>query len=292
MHHKAYTRLLFFLFAALFIIHGCQLFRVTEVDKEKEIEKEEADPAVGYVDYKVPREITPAGVEYAVLEPGNGMELSSELRVKLHYTGYIGDDLEVFDSSYEREEPISFIIGRGMVIPAWDEAMEFLRVGDKARLWVPHEMAYGIEGRGPIPPRTNLVFDLEILDAETVEKPSMWPVEEKDTLVTESGLQVIMIEEGKGEQPIRGNVLVVHYSGYLSDGTLFDSSVQREVPLRFVLGTSQVIQGFDEGFYLLNQGAKARFIIPPDLAYGERGTGPIPPGETLFFDVELIEIQY
>ncbi len=292
MHHKVYSRLLFLLFAIVLLNHGCQLFRAVEVDKEKEIEKEEADPSVAYVEYKVPREISPAGVEYAILEPGEGIELSPELRVKLHYTGYLADDLEAFDSSYEREEPISFIIGRGMVIPAWDEVMEFFRVGDKARLWVPHEMAYGDDGRGPIPPKTDLVFDMEILDAEIVETPSMWPAEEKDTLVTESGLQIIMIEEGKGEKPIRGNVLVVHYSGYLSNGTLFDSSVQREVPLRFVLGSSQVIQGFDEGFYLLNRGARARFIIPPHLAYGERGTGPIPPGETLYFDVELIEIEY
>ncbi len=292
MHHKAYIGLFFLLFTALFLIHGCQLFRVTEVDKEKEVEKVEKEPAVVYVEHELPREVTTAGVEYAIVESGNGIKLSPELRVKLHYTGYLAGDLKVFDSSHDREEPISFIIGRGMVIPGWEEALGFFRVGDKARLWVPHELAYGEEGRGPVPPRTDLVFDIEVLDAGIVEAPVMWPIEDQDTLITESGLQVIILEEGTGEKPPRGSVIEIHYSGYLSDGTLFDSSVQREVPLRFVLGTSQVIRGFDEGFTLLVKGARARFIIPPHLAYGERGAGRIPSGETLFFDVELIDIQY
>ncbi len=291
MVQKAYIRLLFLFLLIAVLIQGCQLFRVYEVDKEKEIEKEEIDPAVRYVEHEVPREITSSGIEYTVIEPGNGMELSPELRVNLHYTGYFADGLEIFDSSYERDEPISFIIGHGMVIPAWEEVLKFFRVGDKARIWVPYKMAYGEEGRGPIPPRTDLVFDMEILDAGVVEIPQMWLVEDKDTLVTESGLQVIVVEEGAGEQPLRGNVLKVHYSGYLFDGTLFDSSVQREVPFRFVLGSEQVIRGFDEGFAMLNKGTRARFIIPPHLAYGKRGTGPVPPDETLIFDVKLIDIQ-
>lgn len=292
MYLKAYIRLLLLLLAAAFLIPGCQLFRVAEVDEEKEVKEKEKEPVVAYVEHEVPREITPAGVEYAIVESGDGIQLSPEIRVKLHYTGYLAGDLEVFDSSHKREEPISFIIGRGMVIPGWEEALQFFRVGDKARIWVPHELAYGEDGRGPVPPRTDLVFDIKILDAGIVEVPTMWPVEEQDTLFTESGLQIIIIEEGTGEKPLRGNVIKVHYSGYLDDGTLFDSSVQREVPFRFVLGTSQVIRGFDEGFALLNKGTRARFIVPPNLAYGERGAGPIPPGETLYFDVELIEIQY
>ncbi len=292
MFQKTYIRLLFLFFVIPFFIHGCQLFRVTDVDKEKEIEKEEKDPVVAYVEHEVPREATPAGVEYAILKNGEGMKLAPEMRVMVHYTGYLAGELEVFDSSHDREEPISFIIGQGMVIPGWEEVMRYLRVGDQARVWVPHELAYGEDGRGPIPPRTDLVFDIEIMDADIVGLPVMWTVEDKDTLVTDSGLQVIIIEDGTGDKPLRGSVLKVHYSGYLSNGTLFDSSVQRDVPLRFVLGASQVIRGFDEGFTLIDEGTRARFIIPPHLAYGERGSGPVPPGETLHFDVELIEIQY
>ena len=292
MLQKAHIRQLLTVLLIPFFVYSCQLFRVADVDKEKEIEKAEKDPAATYVEREVPKEVTPTGVEYAILEKGEGVELAPEMRVNLHYTGYLAGDLEVFDSSHDREEPISFIIGRGMVIPGWEDVLRYLRVGDKARVWVPYQLAYGEYGRGPIPPRTDLVFDIEILDTYIVEIPIMWPAESKDTLLTESGLQVIIIEDGAGEKPLRGSVLKVHYSGYLSDGTLFDSSVQRDVPLRFVLGASQVIRGLDEGFTLINEGTRARFIIPPHLAYGDRGSGPVPPDETLFFDVELLEVQY
>lgn len=292
MFRKAHIRQLLTVLLISFFVYSCQLFRVPDVDKEEEIEKEEKYPVAAYVEHELPKEVTSAGIEYAILEKGEGVELEPEMRVSLHYTGYLADELEVFDSSHDREEPISFIIGRGMVIPGWEEVLGYFRVGDKARVWVPYQLAYGETGRGPIPPRTDLVFDIEILDTGIVEVPVMWPVEDKDTLLTESGLKVIIIEDGTGEKPLRGSVLKVHYSGYLSDGTLFDSSVQRDVPLRFVLGASQVIRGLDEGFTLINEGTLARFIIPPHLAYGDRGSGPVPPAETLYFDVELIEIQY
>lgn len=292
MLQNAYTRLFFFFLVFPLLIYGCQLFRAVEVEEEKEVEIVEKDPAATYVEHELSRELTPAGVEYAIIDSGEGIRLSPELRVKLHYTGYLADDLVVFDSSHEREEPISFIIGRGMVIPGWEEVLGFFRVGDKARIWVPYELAYGEDGRGPIPPRTNLVFDIEILDAGIVDVPVMWPIEDQDTIFTDSGLKIIVVEDGTGNKPLRGSVLKVHYSGYLSDGTLFDSSVQREVPLRFVLGASQVIRGLDEGFTHIEEGARARLIIPPHLAYGERGSGPVPPDETLYFDVELIEVLY
>jgi peptidylprolyl isomerase len=101
----------------------------------------------------------------------------------------------------------------------------------------------------------------------------------------------IVVKEGPGPLPEQGKVLVVHYSGFLEDGSLFDSSVQRGEPFRFVLGSNQVIRGWDEGFALMRKGSKVRFIIPPDLGYGAREVGPIPANSTLIFDVELIDFQ-
>ena len=84
----------------------------------------------------------------------------------------------------------------------------------------------------------------------------------------------------------------VHYTGYLTDGKIFDSSVKRNQPIEFVLGTGQVIQGWDEGIALMNVGDKLRLIIPPALGYGEKGAGDvIPPNSTLVFDVELISVS-
>ncbi len=232
------------------------------------------------------------GLKYALLDKGKGKPLSEGMYVSLNYTGYIDDkEPRVFDSSYERDTPLSFVIGRGTVIPGWEAVLPLLRVGDIAKVWIPWEMAYGESGRGPIPPRTNLVFNLEVLDADIPEAPEKFSVDGLDTLKTESGLRYIIIREGTGDLPVLGNVLEIHYSGYLSDGTLFDSSVERGEPLRFVQGRGQVIEGLDEAFYLLPGGTKARLIIPPQLAFGEEGNGPVPPGETLIFDVELLDIK-
>ncbi len=228
---------------------------------------------------------------YFIVEEGDGPELEEDMQVSLHYTGYLDDEASVFDSSYDREEPLSFVLGSGMVLPGWEMALPEFRVGDKIRLWVPYQLAYGEQGRGPIPGRTNVVFDIEILEAESIDKPQPFEVEGLDTLHTTSGLQYIVVEEGQGERPEKGHVLVVHYAAYLSDGTLFDSSVKRSEPLRFVLGAGQVLEGLDIGFSLLKKGSKARLIIPPYLAYGDEGEGPVPPGETVVFDVELIDFQ-
>ena len=113
-----------------------------------------------------------------------------------------------------------------------------------------------------------------------------------ESLQTESGLRYIILKEGSGDKPKPGNHVNVHYTGYLLDGTKFDSSVDRNQPFHFQLGVGQVIKGWDEGIALLSVGTKAKFIIPSNLAYGTRGAGGvIPPNATLVFEVELLEIH-
>jgi peptidylprolyl isomerase len=111
-----------------------------------------------------------------------------------------------------------------------------------------------------------------------------------ETVTTDSGLQYIVIEEGTGASPKLGQTVVVHYTGWLeSDGTKFDSSVDRGAPSSFMLG--QVIEGWNEGLSTMKVGGKHRLIIPPELGYGAAGRPGIPPNATLIFDVELLQIQ-
>lgn len=113
-----------------------------------------------------------------------------------------------------------------------------------------------------------------------------------DTATTESGLRYIVIRSGDGARVKEGQVAVVHYTGWLTDGRKFDSSVDRGEPFPFPLGAGRVIKGWDEGVALMRIGDKRRFIIPPQLGYGEAGhPAGIPPNATLIFDVELVGIQ-
>ena len=112
-----------------------------------------------------------------------------------------------------------------------------------------------------------------------------------DTLSTTSGLKYIVLKKGKGKKSENGKIAEVHYTGWLSDGKKFDSSLDRGEKFEFTLGTGQVIKGWEEGIALMRIGDKFRLILPPELAYGERGAGDIiPPNSTLIFDVELYGI--
>ncbi|MBK6640161.1 MAG: FKBP-type peptidyl-prolyl cis-trans isomerase [Bacteroidia bacterium] len=113
-----------------------------------------------------------------------------------------------------------------------------------------------------------------------------------DTITTASGLKYIMLHEGTGAKPTPGKSVSVHYTGYLTDGSKFDSSVDRGQPISFAIGKGQVIQGWDEGIMLLKSGSRARLIIPHELGYGAQGYPPvIPPSATLIFDVELVSAE-
>jgi peptidylprolyl isomerase len=112
-----------------------------------------------------------------------------------------------------------------------------------------------------------------------------------NAITTESGLKYINEVEGDGATPQTGQTVVVHYTGTLTDGSVFDSSRERNRPFSFKIGVGQVIAGWDEGVGTMKVGSRRTLIIPPELGYGARGAGGvIPPNATLIFDVELLRI--
>lgn len=106
-----------------------------------------------------------------------------------------------------------------------------------------------------------------------------------------NGLYVQDVEVGEGARADSGDVVTVHYTGRLPNGNEFDSSRERDQPFQVALGYGRVIQGWDQGIVGMREGGRRRLVIPPGLAYGRSGQGPIPSNATLVFDVELLEVE-
>jgi peptidylprolyl isomerase len=226
---------------------------------------------------------TPSGLASVVLQAGKGKTKPgpSDL-VTVHYTGWTTDG-KMFDSSYARNAPSTFPVDK--VIKGWGEGVQLMVGGEKRRFWIPQEIAYnGMAGR----PAGMLVFDIELLEIQP--SPSTPPADvaapPADAKRTASGIAYKSLREGKGgAHPNERSTVTVHYTGWTTDGKMFDTSVDKGQPISF--GLTQVIAGWTEGVQLMTVGEKMRFWIPERLAYkGER-----PPRGMLVFDVELISYK-
>ena len=231
---------------------------------------------------------TASGLASKVLSPGDGLAKPSEdARVTVHYSGWTKDG-KLFDSSLTRGKPASFAV-KG-VIKGWTEGLQLMSKGEKRRFWIPGELAYGNEAQGGRP-SGQLTFDVELLDfvePVKIETPKDVASVPADATKTASGLAYRVLSPGKGStHPTATSTVEVHYSGWTTDGKLFDSSVQRGESISFPL--QGVIKGWTEGVQLMVEGEKTRFWIPAALAYGESNRPGTPQG-MLVFDIELIKI--
>jgi len=104
-------------------------------------------------------------------------------------------------------------------------------------------------------------------------------------------MKIEEIKAGTGATPAKGDTVIVHYTGWLTNGEKFDSSKDRNEPFSFTLGVGQVIKGWDEGFAGMKEGGQRKLTIPPEMGYGQRNVGPIPANSTLIFEVELIRVE-
>ena len=232
---------------------------------------------------------TASGLSSKVIQAGKGDKKPAAAdTVTVHYSGWTTDG-KLFDSSVKRGQPTSFPLNG--VIKGWTEGLQLMVEGEKRRFWIPANLAYG-ENPGGGRPGGTLVFDVELLGIKEAPKPPAVPEDvaaaPADAEKTDSGIASKVLTKGTGtDHPKATDQVKVHYSGWTTDGKLFDSSVMRNEAIVFPL--NQVIPGWTEGVQLMVTGEKRRLWIPAKLAYGENPPPGAPAG-TLVFDVELLEI--
>lgn len=237
---------------------------------------------------------TKSGVQYIIVKANKtGEQAVAGTLADFHYAGYFRDG-KTFDNSFDRNQPLSIKIGQGQLMPGWDEGVSMLRNGEKAKLIIPSALALGEKGYPPlIPPNTDLIMDIEMLNVKVIVPPALFDIKGLEEKVTSTGLKYYEVKKaGSAVKAVAGKSVKVHYSGYLTDGKMFDSSVERGEPIEFPLGQGRVIPGWDEGIAMMSVGDKLRLVIPYTLAYGEQGRPPMIPAKAdLIFDVELIDVQ-
>lgn len=261
-----------------------------------------------------------SGISTYELKKSDGKNPTIQDLVTMNYVGWLPDGC-VFDSSFSRggEQEMLMI----NLVPGWIDAMLTMSPGGIKRVKIPSSLAYGETGSPPIiPPNTDLVFQIELIniltpeqaiatataEAEIIKKEiennmkdcdnSDYPVDAPQFeeigndkfLLQDSGIKIADIKIGDGSSPYEFDEVELHYTGWLTNGCVFDSSFSRKESSQFPVGG--VIQGFKEAILGMNVNGIRRVEIPPELGYGERGSGNIiPPDATLVFHIELIAIK-
>ena len=221
---------------------------------------------------------TESGVQYEDTLVGEGNEAQRGDLVMIHYTTYLADGTP-FDSSLLHNAPLFFSLGSGAI----DEGLVGMKVGGERTLVIPPDMAIG----GHVPANSTLVYNIQLISIDTTPAPALV----SEYITSESGLQVATLQKSEGLEAGNGDRVVVHYHGWLEDGTLFDSSVLNQTPVIFTLGRGKVIAGWDEGIQGMKVGEKRQLRIPANLAHGAPPIAPTLPPKNLIFEIELLEVQ-
>ncbi len=227
-----------------------------------------------------------------VLEGHGGLPEKGDI-VSIRYTGWYLDGKQ-FDSTEKLGGPMKARIGKEELLPGLDEGVSSMRKGGKRILILPPDLAFGKEGRpGVVPPNAWVKFEVELVDIQPGPAPILpWNDAGREIVATLTGLQFVDFEMGQGDFPELSNTVVVQYTGFLDDGTLFDSTYYQGGPVEFELSEKSIIPGLVEGLLSMQPGGKRKLIIPPFLGFGSKGFGKaIPPNATLIYDVELLEVK-
>jgi FKBP-type peptidyl-prolyl cis-trans isomerase len=233
---------------------------------------------------------TKSGLVWEVIKPGTGEPLKPDETAKIKYAIW-SQDGTIRTCSEMAGGAFPMKIGQ-TALGIFNEGLALIKEGGRCRFIVPPELAFGERGMGAaIAPNETTIWEIEVVSVMRPLPVPEFSAPAADKLVTtESGLKYEVIKKGEGKTPEMNKNVTVHYAGWLEDGTPFDSSFERGDTSTFKLG--RVIQGWNEGLQLMQEGAIYKFVIPPELGYGAGGSPPkIPGNSTLIFYVELFEAE-
>ncbi len=241
-----------------------------------------------------PLSITPSGLRYALIREGEGEGPGSAMdHVQVHYTGWLTDGRK-FDSSHDRGDPVTFACNG--VIQGWTEGLQLMKPGSKYKFVIPGNLAYGPGGRPPlIGPNATLVFDVELIEVtRRVTLPEFQMPSDGDLIQGPvEGLRYQILKQGTGERTIRRNdQLMIHFSGWIDDGTLIDTSAGQPAPIPVTCGDLESA-GFNilaAGCAIMHEGDLAQFVMPASLAFN-RVPEAVSEDALVIYRVEIITVN-
>lgn len=230
------------------------------------------------------------GMMYRVLEPGDGMGANeADLAIVGFGVFNPGGGLAFAHTMSQSGSKMPVKPGRPP-LPFMADLMPLMKAGAKIQANLPATIGIGANAQiDELPDGSNEIWLFEVDSVEKFEKPAFILPSDEELTTTESGLKYKIVKPGTGRQPTAANSVVAHYSGWLTDGSPFDSSYERGEPSTFPL--RGVIPGWTEGLQLIKEGGEIILVIPPDIAYGPQDKPGIPGNSTLVFFVKLVGVQ-
>lgn len=247
-----------------------------------------------------------SGIQYLDDSLGTGNAVKFGDLIKFHFRAWVIKDstnlfedwskdttrmMTVIGNSVDMGHPLTIKLGTTPFIKGSDSVIAGMKAGGVRTILIPASQAYGEAGYGPIPPNSSLKLVVYLLEVKEITPAKQWEIDSSKIVTTKSGLQYVILQPGDKAKPDSSDIVTVHYSGFLTDGKVFDSSVERDEPFQFRLKVQPLIQGWVEGVQLVGKGGKVKLIVPPALGYGEMPMGNIPPHSTLIFDIEVLDVQ-
>lgn len=227
---------------------------------------------------------TDTGLFYTITADGNGKTISENSKITFSYKAYLTDGSVIEESDSE-----GFETTLAYLISGLSEGLSYFEEGSEGTLFIHPELGYGYTDINNVDAGSILIFDIEILKVTESEEEILEYLETNNLEAekSETGLYYIVEEEGEGDDITSESIVTVAYTGYLLDGTEFDSSDADGV--QFSL--TNLIPGFTEGLTYFKEEGKGKLLIPSELAYGTTGSGTIPPNAVIIFDIEVITLH-